>query len=89
MRTLILAICTAAGIAAMAAPAHASYCDELRLACEHKGSLGEQGGGNCRTYRATCQRRPSCRQLRYYCLHKEEYGAQGQGFCRSYRESCR
>src|SRR4051812_21179945 len=31
-------------------------CEQLRRACENKGRLGEQGEGNCRRYRETCQR---------------------------------
>src|SRR6476646_10170063 len=31
-------------------------CEELRRACENKDRLGEQGEGNCRRYRETCQR---------------------------------
>jgi hypothetical protein len=31
-------------------------CEQLRLACEHKEELGEQGEGNCRRYRETCRR---------------------------------
>ena len=30
-------------------------CRELRLACLHKEELGEQGMGNCRTYRELCR----------------------------------
>src|SRR3954447_26916566 len=30
-------------------------CEELRLACENKDRLGEQGAGNCQRYRETCQ----------------------------------
>lgn len=29
-------------------------CDELRRACLHKEELGEEGEGNCRRYRETC-----------------------------------
>src|SRR5215207_6634942 len=29
-------------------------CEELRLACENKDRLGEQGEGNCRRYRQMC-----------------------------------
>jgi hypothetical protein len=68
-------------------------CEELRRACEHKEELGEQGEGNCRRYRETCQQRQSrremCRELRNACLHKEELGEQGEGNCRKYRETCR
>ena len=32
-------------------------CEELRLACENKDRLGEQGEGNCRRYRQTCRGR--------------------------------
>ena len=68
-------------------------CEELRLACENKNRLGEQGEGNCRRYRETCQQRQSrremCRELRNACLHKDELGEQGEGNCRKYRETCR
>ena len=30
-------------------------CGELRAACLNKDRLGEQGEGNCRTYRRTCR----------------------------------
>ena len=30
-------------------------CEQLRRACEHKDELGEQGQGNCRRYRETCE----------------------------------
>jgi hypothetical protein len=30
-------------------------CEELRLACEYKSERGEEGMGNCRRYRETCQ----------------------------------
>jgi hypothetical protein len=73
--------------------AQGGRCEELRLACEHKGALGEQGQGNCKEYRATCQRRVSwvqtCQQLRYACLHKDTLGLEGQGTCERYRETCR
>jgi hypothetical protein len=72
-------------------------CEELRLACENKDRLGEQGEGNCRRYRETCQQRarqqPShqqmCEELRTACLHKDQLGEQGEGNCRRYRENCR
>ncbi|MGO9543334.1 MAG: hypothetical protein ACLPPF_00850 [Rhodomicrobium sp.] len=74
-----------------AAPSQASVCSELRLACEHKGSLGETGAGDCKRYRATClqPRWSSCRSLRYQCLHKEGLGEAGQGVCARYRRNCR
>ena len=68
-------------------------CEQLRSACENKRELGEQGEGNCRRYRETCERRrPSrdmCRELRQACLNKDELGEQGAGNCRRYRENCR
>ena len=67
-------------------------CEELRRACENKDVLGEQGEGNCRRYRETCQRpvrRDMCAELRQACLHKDELGEQGEGNCRRYRETCR
>jgi hypothetical protein len=30
-------------------------CEELRLACQYKMERGEEGMGNCRRYRETCQ----------------------------------
>lgn len=67
-------------------------CEELRLACEMKGRLGEQGEGNCRRFREACQR-PSrqsvCQELRQACLNKDRLGEQGEGNCRRYRETCR
>ena len=30
-------------------------CEELRRACTHKDELGEQGEGNCRQYRESCE----------------------------------
>ena len=69
-----------------------SQCEELRLACENKDALGEQGEGNCRRYRQTCQRvsrRELCAELRRACLNKEELGEQGEGNCRRYRNTCR
>lgn len=89
MRKVMMMLAAVAAVAGQPTLAAASYCGELRLACEHKDSLGEQGAGNCKTYRETCQRRPSCSQLRYYCLHKDAYGLQGQGYCQAYRTSCR
>ena len=67
-------------------------CEELRLACENKDRLGEQGEGNCRRYRETCQRpvrRDVCEELRAACLNKDRLGEQGEGNCRRYRETCR
>ena len=52
-------------------------CDELRRACENKDRLGEQGEGNCRRYRETCQRpvrRDVCGELRQACLNKDRLG---------------
>ena len=56
-------------------------CEELRLACENKGQLGERGEGNCRRYRETCERpsrRQMCEELREACLHKGELGERGR-----------
>ena len=67
-------------------------CEELRRACENKNRLGEQGEGNCRRYRETCQRpvrRDVCGELRQACLNKDRLGEQGEGNCRRYRETCR
>ena len=30
-------------------------CEELRRACLHKDELGEEGEGNCRRFRETCE----------------------------------
>ncbi len=67
-------------------------CEELRMACENRDRLGEQGEGNCRRYRQTClqqSRQDTCEELRMACLHREELGEQGAGNCRRYRENCR
>ena len=67
-------------------------CEELRLACENKDRLGEQGEGNCRRYRQMCQRqsrREVCEELRAACLNKDRLGEQGEGNCRRYRQTCR
>ena len=67
-------------------------CEQLRLACENKGALGERGEGNCRRYRETCQRpvrRDVCGELRQACLNKEQLGERGEGNCRRYRETCK
>jgi hypothetical protein len=72
--------------------AESGRCEELRLACEHKDQLGEQGVGDCRTYRAVCYQRTyqrTCQYLRYRCLHKDTLGVEGQGYCERYREDCR
>jgi hypothetical protein len=67
-------------------------CEELRLACENKGQLGERGEGNCQRYREMCERpshRQMCEELRSACLNKSELGERGEGNCRKYRETCR
>ena len=67
-------------------------CEQLRRACENKNALGEQGEGNCRRYRETCQRperRDVCGELRQACLNKDQLGERGEGNCRKYRETCR
>jgi hypothetical protein len=75
------------------APSQAQSCTELRLACEHKDQIGEQGAGNCQRYRETCERRESrhamCQRLRFDYLHKDRMGLEGEGVCRQYREACR
>src|SRR5437868_14106723 len=57
-------------------------CEQLRLACENKERLGEQGEGNCRRYRET-RGRPVRRDrgegLRAACPNKEGWGEQGGG----------
>jgi hypothetical protein len=88
MRPMLLAIALAATFLTMPATSFgAADCDELRLACENKRALGEQGEGNCRRYRACL--RSQCAELRSACLHKRDLGEQGQGNCRRYRELCR
>ena len=73
--------------------ASSTQCEELRLACENKGQLGERGEGNCRRYRQACAPRQSrqdlCQELRAACLNKDRLGEQGEGNCRRYRETCR
>ena len=67
-------------------------CEELRRACENKDRIGEQGEGNCRRYRESCQRpfrQDVCRELRAACLNKDQLGEQGEGNCRRYRQTCR
>lgn len=89
----IAAICLTAPISAGAA----GRCEELRLACEHKGALGEQGEGNCKQYRAclataTPRRswhRQACADMRRACLHKDSLGEGGEGNCKKYRAMCR
>lgn len=65
-------------------------CEELRFACRNKDRLGEEGMGNCRRYRALCQRPPRrlCAELRDACVNKDLYGEEGQGNCRRYRRTC-
>ena|ERR1700730_4041663 len=41
-------------VAPTLASARSGYCDELRLACLYKDSLGESGAGNCHRYRENC-----------------------------------
>ena len=95
MRKLVLTI---AAIAAFLMPVSAAYsqprggdCEQLRRACANKERLGEQGEGNCRRYRETCQQpqRDVCGELRAACLNKDRLGEQGEGNCRRYRETCR
>jgi hypothetical protein len=72
--------------------AFAQDCRALRLACEMKDVLGEEGQGNCRRYREECQRPSrgeSCAELRAACLRKDELGERGEGNCRRYRDMCR
>jgi len=68
-------------------------CEELRLACENKGQLGERGEGNCQRYRQMCQpqqsRQQMCQELRAACMHKGQLGERGEGNCQRYRETCR
>jgi hypothetical protein len=95
MRNALLAIAAAA---VLLVPVTASaqrgnaVCEELRLACQNRDRLGEQGEGNCRRYRQTCQqpsRQQVCEELRRACMHRDQLGEQGEGNCRRYRESCR
>ena len=87
----VVAVAVAFLVAPISAKAAGEDCDELKLACEHKGQLGEQGEGNCRKYREACLQPTAeeCADLRKACLHKGELGEQGQGNCRKYREQCR
>ena len=80
----------AAAFAVVPSSSYAQSCRELRLACEHKGALGEEGQGNCRTYRETCLRPhySVCAHLRYQCIHKDQLGLEGAGTCERYRETC-
>jgi hypothetical protein len=65
------------------------YCERLRRACVYKEYRGEVGEGNCRRYRAECQRGNSyCERLRRACIHKEDRGEVGEGNCRRYRAEC-
>jgi len=92
MRTYALAIAAAVTLFAIPVPASSQNCEALRRACEMKDQLGEQGAGNCRRYRETCQRpsrRETCQELRRACLYKDQLGEQGAGNCRRYRETCR
>ena len=80
------------GSALPAAAQRGGQCEELRLACENKRQLGEQGEGNCQRYREMCQqpsRQQMCQELRAACLHKGQLGEQGEGNCQRYRETCR
>src|SRR3954468_5479156 len=52
-------------------------CEELRPPSGNKNRTGEQGEGNCRRYRETCQRpvrRDVCGELRAACLNKDRLG---------------
>jgi hypothetical protein len=98
MRKLALAIAAVAALSVLPSSAFSQpyrgggQCEELRLACENKRRLGEQGEGNCRLYRETCQqrvRRDVCGELRAACLNKDKLGEQGEGNCRRYRQECR
>src|SRR4051794_21504787 len=81
------------GTALPAVAQRGGQCEELRLACENKGQLGERGEGNCQRYRQMCQRQPSrqqvCQELRAACMHKGQLGERGEGNCQGYRETCR
>jgi hypothetical protein len=66
-----------------------SYCERLRIRCQYKYELGEQGEGNCRRYREECGGRGNyCERLRYRCRHKYELGLEGEGACRRFRAEC-
>ena len=70
-------------------PSAMNDCEELRLACEQKNRLGEQGQGNCRRYREECGNpQDYCQNLQWRCMHKEETGEAGKGICRKYRDEC-
>jgi hypothetical protein len=85
MKTIVLAAILSAGL--LVPSAIAQDCEELRLACQMKRQLGEQGQGNCKAFRQ-CQQQ-QCGELRQACLHKGELGERGQGNCKRYRETCR
>src|SRR2546423_11359736 len=55
-------------------------CEQLRLACENKDRLGEQGEGNFRRYRETCgrpARRDSGEGFRAGCPNTDRVTEQG------------
>lgn len=88
----VLPTITLALLPLLTAPVAAQNCQDLRAACEAKGSLGEVGQGNCKAYRAQCggsRQRVDCRALRQACMYKGSLGEVGQGNCKAYRESCR
>ena len=87
-----IAIALGAFVSALATPASAQSCRELRQACLMKDSLGERGQGNCRLFRERCGGGGGginrCEQLRRACMFKDERGEVGQGNCRRFRAEC-
>jgi hypothetical protein len=74
------------------------YCERLRIACERRDQLGEQGEGNCHRYREACknpQQTPTyrdqyCARLRAACSNKDWRGEdEDEGNCTRYRRECR
>ena len=86
MKTLMMAAMLAAFLIPSAASAE-DACEELRLACQMKRQLGEQGQGNCRAWRQC--KAAQCGDLREACMRKVQQGTQGEGNCRRYRDTCR
>ena len=81
------------GVSGVTAPQSAiqqvsDYCSYLRYKCNHKGSLGERGEGNCRRYKQECGHVSYCERLRRACVYKEERGRVGYGDCRRYHDQC-
>src|SRR4051812_44477668 len=97
LKNAVVAVMTSvfllSGSALPAAAQRGGQCEELRLACQNKGQLGERGEGNCQRYRQMWQPQPTrqqiCQELRAACMHKGQLGEQGAGNCQGYCETCR